>query len=43
MPSQIQKKAASVKGITKFAERKRVLKKGSDTDLVRAFSKKGTK
>jgi hypothetical protein len=32
--------AASPKGKTKFAERKRVLKRGSDGDVVRAFAKK---
>lgn len=42
MPSRKtdSKTAAGDKGKTKFAERKRVLKPGSDGDVVRAFAKK---
>jgi hypothetical protein len=42
MPSRPNKKTepASEKGKTKFAERKRVLKHGSDGDVVRAFAEK---
>jgi len=42
MNASEQKKTATVgeKGRTKFAERKRVLKHGSDGDVVRAFANK---